>query len=95
MSSPARVTTNAGDPGPGEGEALNGSRHGAREDSDDEGQPLRHAVVHVQNGEDGRREGADRADREIELTEQQHEDETDRDQTRAHDVHAEIGQVPG
>jgi hypothetical protein len=83
VSSPASVTTNAG------------TRVLAKEKPLDGGKPFGHAVVHVQNGEDGRRETADRADRQVEFTDQQHEDDADRDESGARDVHAEVGQVPG
>lgn len=67
----------------------------AHEHREDDGEPFGDAVVDAQYGEDGCRETADRTDRQVELADQQHEDDADRDQTRTHDVHTEVGQVPG
>lgn len=63
------------------------------EDGEHQGQPLVHPVCDVQHGEGRAGDTADRADREVDLTEQQDEDDTDGDHARTDHGDGDVGQV--
>ena len=52
-------------------------------------------MLGVQDRHAGSRQAADRPDREVDLAEQQHEDDSDRDQADGCDLEHQVGEVLG
>ena len=90
---PRECDDESGYPDPGEEEPVYGTGERARHQGEQERQPLRHPVVDREYGEHGAGQTADRAHRQVDLTQQQNEDDTDGYQPGADDVDREVAEV--
>src|SRR5690606_8088317 len=79
----------------GEEEAVDGAGRGAGEDRQHERQDLVHPVGDAEHREGGARDTADRADRQVDLAEQQDEHDADGDHAGADHGDRHVGEVAG
>ncbi len=94
-SRPARVTTNEGTPKRLKTRTLEEADRGADQHAGGDRQVGVPAVLDVEHGHHRGGEAADGADREVDLAEQQHVDDADRDQPDGGDLQHQVGQVLG
>ncbi len=94
-SRPARVMTKLGTPNAGVEQAVEQPDERARRAMREQRsrRPERQPELHERHGEDRRREPADRADREVDLAEQQHEHDAERDRADRRALHREVHEV--